>query len=153
MLTNPATALIFEEPHDLPRIFTDDRRLSQILRNFIGNAVKFTEAGEIRVQATADGDGQVTFAVTDTGIGIAPADQEKIFEEFYQVRGAQQAKVRGTGLGLPLSRKLAGLLGGHVAVASTVGAGSTFSVTIPARYAEPRLSDPGRPAIEEIQHA
>jgi signal transduction histidine kinase len=146
-------AIVIDDPVELPALYTDEGKLSQILRNFIGNAVKFTEAGEIRVQATADGDGQVTFAVTDTGIGIAPADQEKIFEEFSQIESALQRKATGAGLGLPLSRKLAGLLGGHVAVASTVGAGSTFSVTIPARYAEPRLSDPGRPAIEEIQHA
>jgi signal transduction histidine kinase len=146
-------AIVLDDPVDLPSLYTDEGKLSQILRNFIGNAVKFTEAGEIRVRASADGDGQVTFAVTDTGIGIAPADQEKIFEEFSQIESALQRKATGAGLGLPLSRKLAELLGGHVAVASTVGVGSTFSVTIPTRYAEPRLSDPGRPAIEEIQHA
>jgi signal transduction histidine kinase len=146
-------AIVLDDPVDLPPLYTDEGKLSQILRNFIGNAVKFTEAGEIRVQATADGDGQVTFAVTDTGIGIAPADQEKIFEEFSQIESALQRKATGAGLGLPLSRKLAELLGGHVAVSSTVGIGSTFSVTIPARYAEPRRSDPGRPAVEEIQHA
>jgi signal transduction histidine kinase len=144
--------IVIDDPVDLPPLYTDEGKLSQILRNFIGNAVKFTEAGEIRVRATADGD-RVTFAVTDTGIGIAPDDQEKIFEEFSQLDSALQRKATGAGLGLPLSRKLAELLGGRVAVSSTLGVGSTFSVTIPARYAEPRLSDPGRPAIEEVQHA
>ena len=146
-------AIVLDDPVDLPSLYTDEGKLSQILRNFIGNAVKFTEAGEIRVRATADGNGQVTFVVTDTGIGIAPADQERIFEEFSQIESALQRKATGAGLGLPLSRKLAELLGGHVAVSSTVGVGSTFSVTIPARYAEPRRSDGGRPALEEIQHA
>jgi signal transduction histidine kinase len=145
--------IVIDDPVDLPPLYTDEGKLSQILRNFIGNAVKFTEAGEIRVRATAEGVGRVTFAVTDTGIGIAPDDQEKIFEEFSQLDSALQRRATGAGLGLPLSRKLAELLGGQVALSSTLGAGSTFSVTIPARYAEPRLSDPGRPAIEEIQHA
>ena len=108
-------AIVLDDPVDLPPLYTDEGKLSQILRNFIGNAVKFTEAGEIRVRATADGDGQVTFAVTDTGIGIAPADQEKIFEEFSQIESALQRKATGAGLGLPLSRKLAELLGGEVA--------------------------------------
>ena len=146
-------ALVIDDPVDLPPLYTDEGKLSQILRNFIGNAVKFTEGGEIRVRAAATGPGLVTFAVTDTGIGIAPDDQEKIFEEFSQLDSALQRKATGAGLGLPLSRKLAELLGGRVAVSSTVGVGSTFSVTIPARFAEPRVSDPGRPAIEEIQHA
>jgi signal transduction histidine kinase len=143
--------IVIDDPVDLPPLYTDEGKLSQILRNFIANAVKFTEAGEIRVRATAEGEGRVTFAVTDTGIGIAPDDQEKIFEEFSQLDSALQRKATGAGLGLPLSRKLAELLGGQVAVSSALGVGSTFSVTIPARYAEPRLS--GRPAIEEIQHA
>jgi signal transduction histidine kinase len=147
-----AVALVIEDPVDLPPLHTDEGKLSQILRNFIGNAIKFTETGEIRVRAVAAGDGTITFSVSDTGIGIAPGDQEKIFEEFSQLESALQRRATGAGLGLPLSRKLAELLGGRVSLASTLGEGSTFSVTIPARYAEPRLSDPGHRAIEEVEH-
>jgi signal transduction histidine kinase len=147
-----AVALVIEDPLDLPPLHTDEGKLSQILRNFIGNAIKFTEAGEIRVRAVAGDDGMITFTVSDTGIGIAPEDQEKIFEEFSQVDSALQRRATGAGLGLPLSRKLAELLGGGVSLSSTLGEGSTFSVTIPARYAEPRASDPGHRAIEEVEH-
>jgi signal transduction histidine kinase len=90
--------------------------------------------------------------VADTGIGIAPEDQERIFDEFHQLDSALQRKATGAGLGLPLSRKLAELLGGRVAVASTPGLGSCFSVTIPLCWSPPpRVSSPGEPAIE-VQH-
>ena len=138
-----------------PRCVTDEGKLSQILRNFISNALKFTEHGEVRVTARrARPDGADRFAVSDTGIGIAPEDQERIFEEFSQLENALQRKAKGAGLGLPLSRKLAELLGGQLTSSSEPGAGSTFTVTIPARYTEPtRLSDPALRAIEEVQHA
>ena len=87
----------------------------------------------MRVSATLGDDGRVTFAVTDTGIGIADEHLEVIFEDFVQVDAPIQKRLRGTGLGLSLSRKLARLLGGDVAVTSAVGQGSTFSVTIPTR--------------------
>jgi len=153
MALSETVALVFEDPSELPPLHTDEGKLSQILRNFIANALKFTETGEIRVSAAAVADGRITFAVADTGIGIAPGDQEKIFEEFSQLDSALQRKAVGAGLGLPLSRKLAELLGGQVALSSELGAGSTFSVTIPVRYAVPRVSVPGQPAIEEVQHA
>jgi CheY-like chemotaxis protein len=111
--------------------------VSQILRNFISNALKFTERGEVRVSASPGPEGTVTFAVADTGIGIAPEDQEAIFQEFTQLESPRQRKVKGTGLGLPLSRRLAELLGGSISVRSQVGAGSTFSMTIPAVYRGP----------------
>jgi signal transduction histidine kinase len=148
-----AVALIFEDPAEILPLSTDEGKLSQILRNFIANALKFTEQGEVRVSAAASADGRVTFTVADTGIGIAPSDQERIFEEFSQLDSALQRKATGAGLGLPLSRKLAELLGGGVAVSSIPGAGSTFSVTIPACYVQPaRVSNPALPAAE-IQHA
>jgi signal transduction histidine kinase len=153
MALSDTVALVFEDPSELPPLHTDEGKLSQILRNFISNALKFTETGEIRVSAAAVADGRITFAVADTGIGIAPGDQEKIFEEFSQLDSALQRKAVGAGLGLPLSRKLAELLGGQVALSSEVGVGSTFSATIPVRYAAPRVSVPGQPAIEEVQHA
>jgi signal transduction histidine kinase/ActR/RegA family two-component response regulator len=135
MLTNKAVDLKFDEAGEIPSLSTDEGKVAQILRNFISNSLKFTERGEVRVRAalTADGDA-VTFYVADTGIGIAAADQARIFEEFTQVENPLQRYTKGTGLGLPLSQRLARLLGGDVAVESEVGVGSTFSATIPVSY-------------------
>jgi signal transduction histidine kinase len=133
LLTSDRVALVFEAREPLPTLRTDEGRLSQILRNLIGNAVKFTEQGEVRVSAERAPDGRVTFTVADTGIGIAPEDQERIFEEYEQVDTPLQARVAGTGLGLPLSRKLARLLGGDLTLASTPGAGSVFRLVLPVR--------------------
>jgi signal transduction histidine kinase len=137
IVANAATALVFEEPVGETRIYSDDKKLSQILRNFISNAIKFTEAGEVRVSARSAPGGMVRFAVTDTGIGIAPEHLTRLFEDFSQVHTPMQRHLRGTGLGLSISKKLAALLGGTVAAESEVGVGSTFSVTIPARYTPP----------------
>ncbi|MEP6687697.1 MAG: ATP-binding protein [Gemmatimonadales bacterium] len=145
--------LMLDDPVDIPPLTTDEGKLSQILRNFIGNALKFTERGEVRVSAAVADGHRIVFAVADTGIGIAPEDQERIFDEFSQLESALQRKATGAGLGLPLSRKLAELLGGHVAVTSMPGLGSTFSVTIPAVYAPPaRISETDLRAIE-VEHA
>src|SRR4051812_7821192 len=132
ILTTDTVTLIFEEPVDVPRVYTDNAKLSQILRNFISNALKFTQAGEVRVSARAAAGGNVRFSVADTGIGIAAEFHAAIFEDFVQVDSPIQKRLRGTGLGLSLSRKLARLLGGDVDVTSEPGVGSTFSVTIPA---------------------
>ena len=131
VLTNPEVHLVFEEPRDVPKLYTDDRKLSQILRNFISNALKFTPRGEVRVTAFLDGEGMVTFSVTDSGIGIAPEFHDTIFKDFSQLQSPLQKRLRGTGLGLSLSKKLAELLGGSVRLASEPGKGSVFSVTIP----------------------
>ncbi|GAB3776333.1 ATP-binding protein [Ramlibacter monticola] len=133
VLTNPAVNLVFEEPQDVPRLYTDDRKLSQILRNFISNALKFTPRGEVRVSAKFESDERVTFSVADSGIGIAPEFHRTIFEDFSQVQSPLQKRLRGTGLGLSLSRKLAELLGGSVGLTSEPGKGSVFHVTIPVR--------------------
>ena len=133
VLTNPAVHLVFEEPEDVPTLYTDDRKLSQILRNFISNALKFTPRGEVRVAAKLEADERVTFSVSDTGIGIASEFHQTIFEDFSQVQSPLQKRLRGTGLGLSLSRKLAELLGGSVGLASEPGKGSVFHVTIPVR--------------------
>jgi CheY-like chemotaxis protein len=138
-------ALVFEEPEGLPALYTDEAKVSQILRNFISNALKFTERGEIRVSARAGAGSTVVFTVADTGIGIAPEDQTRIFEEFTQLDNPVQHRVRGTGLGLPLTRKLAELLGGRVTVESTLGVGSTFAAEIPCAYAERVASDEAVP--------
>jgi signal transduction histidine kinase len=135
LIHNPAVNLIFEEPDDLPPLHTDETKVTQILRNFISNAIKYTERGEIRVSASlAPAGNAIVFAVADTGIGIAPDDQARVFDEFVQVENRLQRRTKGTGLGLPLARRLAELLGGQVSVTSTLGVGSTFSAVIPLAY-------------------
>jgi signal transduction histidine kinase len=135
LLTNEQVTLVFEEPGEVPLLYSDEGKIAQILRNFLSNALKFTERGEVRVNAELTSDGQtIVFSVSDTGIGIAPEDQELIFEEFSQVKSTLQKRVKGTGLGLPLCRKLAELLGGSVMVKSEPGAGSTFSAIIPISH-------------------
>ncbi|MDP8985485.1 MAG: ATP-binding protein [Pseudomonadota bacterium] len=129
-----AVSLIFEEPGPVPRIYTDDKKLSQILRNFISNALKFTLDGEVRVTARAIGEDMLEFAVADTGIGIAPEHLPTLFSDFVQVDTRIQKRLRGTGLGLSLAKKFAELLGGSVAAQSVLGSGSRFSVSIPIRY-------------------
>jgi GAF domain-containing protein len=113
-------------------IRADERKIRQVILNLLSNAIKFTpEGGRIEVKAT-QGDGAVEVSVSDTGVGIAPEDQEAVFEEFRQVGGADK-KAEGTGLGLALSRKFVALHGGRIWVKSQVGAGSTFTFTIPVR--------------------
>jgi signal transduction histidine kinase/CheY-like chemotaxis protein len=135
-------ALVFEDAGDVPPLVTDEGKVSQILRNFISNALKFTERGEVRVWAEAGpGADLVTFRVRDTGIGIAERDLGIIWQEFGQVAHPLQARAKGTGLGLPLSKKLAELLGGSVAVESAPGQGSVFSLTLPRTYRLPVESE------------
>jgi signal transduction histidine kinase len=129
-LVSREVALVLVDPEPPVALFTDERRVAQVLRNFISNALKFTQAGEVRVTAVVDAEG-VRFTVADTGIGIDPADHERIFQDFTQVDSPIQRRVRGTGLGLPLTRKLAALLGGRVELESAVGVGSRFSLVVP----------------------
>ena len=131
---NSSVSLVFEDPADLPELYTDEAKVSQVLRNFISNALKFTERGEVRVSVERGHDNTVIFSVADTGIGIAPENQERIFEEWTQVEGKLHKVAKGTGLGLPLSRKLTQLLGGSVYVKSHLGTGSTFFASIPIRF-------------------
>ncbi|MFK2901489.1 histidine kinase [Dyella jejuensis] len=126
-----AVDLIFEEPEGLPRLYTDDKKLAQILRNYIANALKFTARGEVRVSVRLEGRDEVRFAVKDTGIGIPAEMHEHLFEDFVQVDSPVQKRLRGTGLGLSLCKRFAELLGGHVGVQSEPGVGSTFYVLIP----------------------
>jgi signal transduction histidine kinase len=120
-----------DDPVGLTVMFSDERKLSQILRNLVSNALKFTERGEVRVTAKAGPEGTAVFTVSDTGIGIAPENVHLIFDDFTQIDSGVQRRVRGTGLGLPLTRKLARLLGGDVTVQSEINVGSTFVVTVP----------------------
>jgi signal transduction histidine kinase/CheY-like chemotaxis protein len=138
LLTSASVDLLFEPAQDLPPLYTDETKVAQILRNLISNALKFTEQGEVRVTARlSDDDASVIFTVRDTGIGIAPEHHERIFEEFSQVNTKLQKKVKGTGLGLPLSRSLARLLGGDLTVESVEGRGSVFSLRISCSLGEP----------------
>jgi signal transduction histidine kinase/CheY-like chemotaxis protein len=138
LLINQSLALVFDEPEDVPPIYSDESKVSQILRNFISNALKYTERGEVRVRAevTPDHDG-VAFSVSDTGIGIPEKDLSRVFDEFVQIENPLQRRVKGTGLGLPLSKRIAELLGGRMTVQSALGAGSTFTVVIPLVYRDP----------------
>jgi CheY-like chemotaxis protein/two-component sensor histidine kinase len=138
LLVNESVRLHFEEPSGIPPLFTDEAKVSQILRNFVSNALKFTERGEVRVAAAlAPAGDAVVFSVADTGTGIAPEDQERIFEEFAQLDHPVHDRVKGTGLGLPLCRKLAALLGGRITLESAPGVGSTFAAIVPRVYAPP----------------
>jgi len=130
-----AVDLIFEEPVGLPRLYTDDKKLAQILRNFIANALKFTTRGEVRVSARLENETHIRFSVSDTGIGIAAALHGALFEDFSQVDSPLQKRLRGTGLGLSLCKRFAILLGGEVGMKSAPGVGSTFYVIIPLAIA------------------
>lgn len=148
LLQNPEVTLVFDEPEAIPPLTTDEGKVAQVLRNFISNALKFTEAGEIRVGASfLEQRRAVRFYVRDTGIGIAPEDQARIFEEFGQLDNPIQKRVKGTGLGLPLSKKLTELLGGMVSLESTPGAGSIFTAEIPLVY------DQSAPAMKIVTPA
>ena len=116
---------------------TDRSKLSQVIRNLVSNAIKFTERGTVRVATTVE-DERLRIAVSDTGVGVAPEHLETIFEEFAQIDNPVQSRVKGSGLGLPLSRRLAEMLGGTLTVESELGRGSTFTLTIPLEHAEVR---------------
>lgn len=139
LANGPHVALQFEDPPGETTLFTDQGKLAQILRNFVSNALKYTERGTVTVRATPVSGGnsetdEVRFDVSDTGIGIASEHLELVFEEFTQIENHLQAATKGTGLGLPLCRKLATLLGGSVSAASAPGQGSVFSVRLPLIY-------------------
>jgi len=125
--------LIFEAPESMPKLYTDDKKLAQILRNFISNALKFTPKGEVRVTAQLEGIDRVRFAVSDTGIGIPTELQDVLFEDFTQVDSPLQKRLRGTGLGLSLCRQFAHLLGGETGLESSPGVGSVFHVVLPLK--------------------
>jgi signal transduction histidine kinase/DNA-binding response OmpR family regulator len=142
MLVNQSVWLQFDEPDGLPLMRTDEGKVSQILRNFISNALKYTERGQVRVSAQLDSAREeIVFAVADTGIGIALEDQQRIFDEFSQLDNPMQRRFKGTGLGLPLSKRLVELLGGRLWVESQPGAGSTFSAAIPIVYRPALITD------------
>jgi signal transduction histidine kinase/DNA-binding response OmpR family regulator len=135
LLVSEEVRLVFEEPDASIVMYNDEGKVSQILRNFISNAIKFTERGEVRVSAALKPDGQtVVLSVADTGVGIREEHLGLIFEEFTQVPNPMQGRVKGTGLGLPLCRRLARLMHGEVSVRSEIGVGSTFTTTLPLHF-------------------
>jgi DNA-binding response OmpR family regulator len=141
LLVSDEVKLVFDEPPPSLVMYNDEGKVSQILRNFISNAIKFTERGEVRVSAAPTADGRsVCLSVADTGVGIGPEDQARIFEEFTQVANPLQGRVKGTGLGLPLCRRLARLMHGEIALQSELGVGSTFSATLPIHFDERGVS-------------
>ncbi len=119
-------------PPDLPTGRGDERRLTQVLLNLAGNAIKFTDAGQVLIEARAD-DTRFVVSVTDTGPGIAEADRQKIFEEFQQADSSSTRSKGGTGLGLSISRRIVELHGGRMWVESELGKGSTFHFAVPQR--------------------
>lgn len=123
--------LLNEIDNDFPPLLADEDRLQQILQNLIGNAIKFTETGSVRVSAKALNDRYAEISVTDTGIGIPEDQQERIFEFFERIHGGDLSAVGGTGLGLTISRALVSLHGGEIHVESTPSKGSRFYFTIP----------------------
>ena len=143
MVASERLRLVRDLEPDLPSLVTDQGKLKQILMNLLSNAVKFTEVGTVAVRTRRCGDA-VAIAVADTGIGIPSDAQELVFEEFRQVDSGSTRQYSGTGLGLTISRRLVRLMGGDIEVESTVGVGSTFTVSLPLRYAELGSSRQGR---------
>jgi len=124
-------------PTDLPKGKGDEQRIAQVLLNLLGNAIKFTDEGEVRVEATVSNE---TFwvSVFDTGLGLSEADQRMIFEEFHQADGSSSKKKGGTGLGLSIAKRIVEMHGGRIGVESTLGKGSTFYFTLPIRVERQR---------------
>jgi signal transduction histidine kinase len=120
---------------DLPRGYGDARRLSQVLLNLVGNAIKFTDEGEVAIGARVQ-NGLFVLTVRDTGPGIAPEDHGKVFEEFQQVDNSTTRKKGGTGLGLAISKRMVEMQGGSISVQSELGRGATFEVRLPVRVGQ-----------------
>jgi signal transduction histidine kinase len=133
MLKSEQVRLVQEVEADLPTLYMDRDRVKQILMNLLSNAVKFTHTGTITVTAYSH-NSAIVMTVADTGIGIPEAALARIFEEFRQVDSSTTREYGGTGLGLAISLQFARLMGGDITVQSTVGVGSTFTITLPQRY-------------------
>ena len=132
-------------------IETDPQRLEQVLKNFLSNAIKFTDNGKVTIELSGRDNGRLSFTVRDTGVGI-PADKQKaIFEPFRQADGTVSRKYGGTGLGLSISRELAHLLGGEVSVSSQPGEGSAFTLVLPAEYQPASVAPRPAPAATDSQ--
>jgi GAF domain-containing protein/two-component sensor histidine kinase len=132
LATEKKIALKMDLAKDLPRGIGDERRLTQVLLNLVGNAIKFTDQGEVRISAAVKGR-KFVVGVTDTGPGIPPAEQDRIFEEFHQVDSSNTKVKGGTGLGLAIAKRIVEMHGGRIWVESQLGQGSTFRFEVPVR--------------------
>lgn len=130
-----AVTLDFTAAPSLPELCTDEDKLLGVLGNLLANALRHTERGQVLVSAKATDGELMCFDVTDTGVGVGPGDLHRIFNEFERIESRAVTGGRGTGLGLPLAQKLAGILGGELSATSTLGQGSTFTLQIPVRHA------------------
>jgi signal transduction histidine kinase len=137
LATEKQLALKLDIPSKLPAGRGDERRIAQVLLNLVGNAIKFTEKGEVAIAASAS-NGSFNIAVRDTGPGISPADQVKIFEEFHQADNSATKTKGGTGLGLSIAKRIVEMHGGRIWVESSLGSGATFSLSLPVKV-QPEL--------------
>jgi signal transduction histidine kinase len=144
LISHAGLTLITDVEPELPTIIGDRDRLIQVVINLISNAVKFTPSGSVSGSARRDGN-QVVVSIADTGVGIAPEDQETVFEQFRQAGDTLTDKPRGTGLGLPICREIVEHHGGRIWVESEVGVGSRFSFTLPIPVEETRRAESGEP--------
>jgi signal transduction histidine kinase/CheY-like chemotaxis protein/HAMP domain-containing protein len=142
MVTSKGVKLVQEVAPDLPILNTDILKVKQILLNLLSNAAKFTDQGSIMITAKKQGE-MISIAVKDDGIGIEPQNLERVFEEFSQIDTSNSRKYKGTGLGLPIAKNYARLLGGNLTVQSEFGKGSTFTVTLPPEFPKDKLQKPG----------
>jgi signal transduction histidine kinase len=147
LATEKRIALTADVAPDLPQGRGDERRLTQVLLNLVGNAIKFTDAGKVSITGSLS-EGSFHIAVRDTGPGISPADQAKLFQEFQQVDNASTRKKGGTGLGLAISKRIVEMHGGKIWIESAVGNGSTFHFTVPVRAG--REAKAGGPKIGDV---
>ncbi|GAH48423.1 unnamed protein product, partial [marine sediment metagenome] len=127
--------VLTEVPEDIT-LFSDRRRIKQVLMNLVSNAVKFTDQGSVKIAARVPGDDNLEIRVIDTGIGIKKEDMDRLFEPFQQIGMPLTKSREGTGLGLYLTKRLVALLGGDISAKSEYGRGSEFSFTLPLEYRE-----------------
>ena len=145
-------SLHLEIEPDLPQLYLDPTRIRQVLFNLLNNAARFTERGSVTVRVRRERD-EVIFSVTDTGVGIAPEDIPRVFQEFHQLDGTTRRRHGGAGLGLAISKRFVELHGGRIWVESELGRGSTFYFSLPIRRAEPVLLSESRPAESSVAGA
>lgn len=140
-------SLEISAPSEQLLVRTDRIKLARVLGNLIGNAIKFTEKGAIRIDAHRNGDNTIRISVSDTGIGIAPEHLSHIFDEFFQLRNPERDRAKGSGLGLTICKRLVDAMGGTLEVTSAPGTGSTFALTLPAYATMPAMAQSlARPA-------
>lgn len=150
LLQGKPVTLEKEIPHDLPLLLGDHARLQQVLHNLVGNAIKFTAAGHVRVRAWQHGESEVAIAVEDTGIGIAAEDLGRIFNAFEQVDSADNRRFGGTGLGLTVTKRLVELQGGRIEVNSLVGQGSVFTIYFPRSHSAGEVREVLKPITSKF---